>query len=410
MVRRAHHERETLDTRPDYPHAKRRRLSYARSNATFIGSLVLASVAAAWLAAGSLAAQAAKPAAKAPAKPWTAPRTPDGKPDLSGFYDVATMTPVERPAGVDRLVLTPQEALALEKYEYERQVKNDAPISGDRAAPPVGGENTTPKSYLEFLEKFGGGAVGGYNNFWLAGGMTVIRVDGQSAQLAGDRSAGRQGAADEARGDEEKRRVRRPRRGEPGRRRRRGGRRACRRVRRPRAAAAGRAVPPRFRIDVGSAHAAELLLQQHEADRADEGHRADPERDGPRRPRHPHERGAPAVEHPQVDGRFGRQVGRRHAGRRHDQLHQQDPVPRLGRKPARRRALHAHRAEDHPLPVHGRRSDRRGTGRGPASIRGTRPSENLYEYACHEGNYSLGGMLRGARQKEAEDAAKKSPQ
>ena len=51
---------------------------------------------------------------------------------------------------------------------------------------------------------------------------------------------------------------------------------------------------------------------------------------------------------------------------------------------------------------------RRGTGRGPASIRGTRPIENLYEYACHEGNYSLGGMLRGARQKEAEDAAKKS--
>ena len=23
--------------------------------------------------------------------------------------------------------------------------------------------------------------------------------------------------------------------------------------------------------------------------------------------------------------------------------------------------------------------------------------EKLYEYACHEGNYSLGGMLRGAR-------------
>ncbi len=33
--------------------------------------------------------------------------------------------------------------------------------------------------------------------------------------------------------------------------------------------------------------------------------------------------------------------------------------------------------------------------------------EKLYEYACHEGNYSLGGMLRGARQKEADDAAGK---
>jgi hypothetical protein len=32
--------------------------------------------------------------------------------------------------------------------------------------------------------------------------------------------------------------------------------------------------------------------------------------------------------------------------------------------------------------------------------------ELLYEYACHEGNYALGGMLRGAREKETEDAAK----
>ena len=34
--------------------------------------------------------------------------------------------------------------------------------------------------------------------------------------------------------------------------------------------------------------------------------------------------------------------------------------------------------------------------------------EKLYEYACHEGNYSLTNMLRGARQKEAEDAKKSS--
>ena len=53
---------------------------------------------------------------------------------------------------------------------------------------------------------------------------------------------------------------------------------------------------------------------------------------------------------------------------------------------------------------------RPGIARGPASIRGSATNENLYEYACHEGNYSLGGMLRGARQKEADDAAKKSEQ
>ena len=32
----------------------------------------------------------------------------------------------------------------------------------------------------------------------------------------------------------------------------------------------------------------------------------------------------------------------------------------------------------------------------------------LYEYACHEGNYGLSGILEGARAQEAEAAAKKS--
>ena len=96
------------------------------------------------------------------------------------MYDVATMTPLERPAEAGgRLVLTKEEAAALEQYEHQRQVKNDAPLSGDRPAPPVGGENTTPKSFLEVLEKFGGGVVGGYNNFWLAGGSEMITVDGE---------------------------------------------------------------------------------------------------------------------------------------------------------------------------------------------------------------------------------------
>ena len=50
--------------------------------------------------------------------------------------------------------------------------------------------------------------------------------------------------------------------------------------------------------------------------------------------------------------------------------------------------------------------DRSWTGEYPWRV----TDEKLYEYACHEGNYSLGGMLRGARQKEAEDAAKTGKQ
>src|SRR3954466_6083523 len=147
------------------------------------------------LTTGPLGAQApAKPAARggapapssgqAAAKPAAArlaniKRAPDGHPDLTGTYDVATMTPVERPAGVKSLTLTKEEAMALEMYEAERQKKNDAPLDADRKAPPVGGETTTGKSYPCFPERAAAGVVGGYNNFWLAGGTQLIVVDGQ---------------------------------------------------------------------------------------------------------------------------------------------------------------------------------------------------------------------------------------
>src|SRR4051812_25778520 len=133
----------------------------------FIGSA--AAAAAMCLSGGQLAAQAggggasATPASgQAAARPSAVPRTSafkrtaDGHPDLQGTYDVATMTPVERPAGVKSLTLTKEEAAALEQYEAARQVKNDAPLDADRKAPPVGGETTGGKSYLEFLERAGG--------------------------------------------------------------------------------------------------------------------------------------------------------------------------------------------------------------------------------------------------------------
>jgi hypothetical protein len=140
-----------------------------------LGSFVIAA-AAVWLNAPAMGAQAARPAPKAAAP---APRTADGHPDLQGIYDVATMTPVERLPGVTSLTLTKEQAAAMETYEAQRQVKNDAPLAGDRSAPPVGGETTTGKSYLEFLERAGGGVVGGYNNFWLAGGTRLATIDGQ---------------------------------------------------------------------------------------------------------------------------------------------------------------------------------------------------------------------------------------
>ena len=101
-------------------------------------------------------------------------------PDLQGTYDVATMTPMERPSEFNgRAKLTPDEAKAIEAYEAKRQESAAAPDDPDRAAPPIGGDTSPTKSYFELLFRGGGGAVGGYNQFWLAMGSKVIKVNGE---------------------------------------------------------------------------------------------------------------------------------------------------------------------------------------------------------------------------------------
>jgi len=139
--------------------------------------LAVAAVAALWLAFGSLAAQG-------PSSKGAIPRTPDGRPDFQGIYDVSTMTPVERaPEFGDRLVITDKEAVVLEEYEQQRKARSEAASDPNRSAPPVGGEKgylgTAPKSLNEQLFAGGGGTVGGYNNFWLAMGERLLTIDGK---------------------------------------------------------------------------------------------------------------------------------------------------------------------------------------------------------------------------------------
>ena len=51
-------------------------------------------------------------------KAWTPPRTPDGKPDLQGIWNNATLTPLERPAQyAGKATLNEREAAAFEKEE-----------------------------------------------------------------------------------------------------------------------------------------------------------------------------------------------------------------------------------------------------------------------------------------------------
>jgi hypothetical protein len=95
-------------------------------------------------------------------------RTPDGHPDLQGIYDLGTLTPLERPAGTP-LVLTDEQAASLERGVAQQNEKGYAPIAGDRDAPPKGGDGS-PGPY---------GNVGGYNNFWLDPGSHYTIVDGR---------------------------------------------------------------------------------------------------------------------------------------------------------------------------------------------------------------------------------------
>src|SRR5262245_50766146 len=126
-------------------------------------------VAASWSA--SMAGQSA-PAQRsaAPARTAAAHRTPDGQPDLQGLYDLATLTPLERPAAFgNTLSLTEDQAKKLEQAVADRIERLAQPSDGNRAAPPIGGDGSRGAA----------GNVGGYNNFWIDSGTRYTVVDGQ---------------------------------------------------------------------------------------------------------------------------------------------------------------------------------------------------------------------------------------
>jgi hypothetical protein len=95
-------------------------------------------------------------------QPYSAPRTAWGHPDLQGNWNAATLTPLERPENAQgKLSLTKEEAAAIERTERARVEARARPSDPNRAAPVAGG------------------AVGGYNNFWIDRGTSAFVVDGQ---------------------------------------------------------------------------------------------------------------------------------------------------------------------------------------------------------------------------------------
>ena len=100
-------------------------------------------------------------------------------PDLSGTYDAATLTPLQRPKEFgENLALTPARANAIveaNKRRIAERDKNRGPIT---KAPPAGGAPPVGTGE-EFRETSGAGNVGGYNNFWVDPGEDVFTVDGK---------------------------------------------------------------------------------------------------------------------------------------------------------------------------------------------------------------------------------------
>lgn len=88
------------------------------------------------------------------------PRTPDGKPDFQGTYTFATITPLQRPEVLaGKQVLTAEEAAEFEDYENKRQ--NRDLFDPEKGAPTLG-----------YLPKAQGGVLS-YNEFWYERGSQM---------------------------------------------------------------------------------------------------------------------------------------------------------------------------------------------------------------------------------------------
>ena len=108
-----------------------------------------------------LPAAAQTTAKKGPAKSGASMKTPDGQPDIQGIWDFRTVTPLERPTEFgDKEFLTEKEA---EEYAAKMVASRDADANrGKEARRVVNGTNETEDVALA------------YNNFWWDRGTKVV--------------------------------------------------------------------------------------------------------------------------------------------------------------------------------------------------------------------------------------------
>ncbi|MDA0790607.1 MAG: hypothetical protein O2780_14255 [Proteobacteria bacterium] len=94
----------------------------------------------------------------------------DPRPDLTGTYNAATLTPLQRPEMFgDKLYMSREEADEMARRTAQYRAAADRPSDPERNAPPEGGDGSTGAA----------GNVGGYNTFWIDNGDAATEVNGQ---------------------------------------------------------------------------------------------------------------------------------------------------------------------------------------------------------------------------------------
>jgi hypothetical protein len=112
-----------------------------------------------------LALSAAPAAAQTHAFGYDPPKTPWGAPDLQGVWSNASVTDMQREPGFPNLVLTPQEAAQMERRDYYNVSTREELKPSDTKDPRL----------LDGTDLISGG---GYNSFWIDQGSKVARVKG----------------------------------------------------------------------------------------------------------------------------------------------------------------------------------------------------------------------------------------